>query len=88
MNHQTQVKAFILMAEVELTLLAVDNDQSKVVKIIRSRSVTAGVHRGDESSCADKIILSWHNKHGRVSLLWVGSAILRFNKLQNHHWTG
>ena len=88
MNLQTQVKAFIVMAEVELTLLAVDNDQSKVVKIIRSRSVTAGVYRGDESSCADKIILSWHNKHGGISLLWVVSSVLRFNKLQNHHWAG
>ena len=88
MNLQTQVKAFIVMAEVELTLLAVDNDQSKVVKIIRSRSVTAGIDRGDESSCADKIILSWHNKHGGISLLWVVSSVLRFNKLQNHHWAG
>ena len=58
------------MAKVELTLLAIDDDQ------------------GDESSCADKIILSWHNKHGGISLLWVVSSILRFNKLQNHHWAG
>ena len=88
MNHQTQVKAFMVMAEVELTLLAVDDDQSKVVEIIRSRSVTTGVHRGDESSCAHKVVLGWHNKHGGVSLLWVVSSILRFNKLQNHHWAG